>query len=249
MGFIGSNIDVLKDYTNNFLEIIAMSDTLVDSLQNGPTDETREIMQQVKKKIADSDFTYITDDIQQLLAQSKQGVERIRNIVADLKEFSSHTDEAVELIDIENLLRRVLRIAANEIESKADLKTDFGTVDKVIGDAQKLGQVFINILMNAVQAIDADGVITIRTYKERDMNCIAISDNGCGIPEENLTEVFNPFFTTKPVGQGTGLGLNICYSIINQMQGDITVESTAGQGTTFTVWIPSSPQAPENREN
>ena len=103
---------------------------------------------------------------------------------------------------------------------------------------QEINQVFLNLLVNAGHAIGENGVIRLRSWQEGDMVYISISDNGCGIPEENLNRLFEPFFTTKEVGKGTGLGLSICYDIVKKHAGEIQVESRVGYGTTFTLCLP-----------
>ena len=133
---------------------------------------------------------------------------------------------------------RILSIVQNELKYKAELTKEYGKTSLIKGNAQRLGQVFINLLLNASQALKEIGKVTIKTYQQDKYVCIDITDTGQGIAEENLKKIFDPFFTTKPVGQGTGLGLSVSYEIIKKHGGDIQVRSKVGEGTTFTVRLP-----------
>ena len=126
----------------------------------------------------------------------------------------------------------------NEIKYKATVEKDFGELPLLPCYPQQLNQVFLNILVNAAQAIEGKGEIKIKTWTENKNVVITISDNGPGIPEEIREKIFEPFFTTKDVGEGTGLGMSISYDIIKEHRGQIKVASEAGQGTTFTIELP-----------
>nr|MBC8413622.1 GHKL domain-containing protein [bacterium] len=131
-----------------------------------------------------------------------------------------------------------LNIVWNEIKYKAEVSSDYGELPLVTCHPQQLNQVFMNLLVNASQAIEKDGIITITTREDNGFVKISISDNGSGIEESKIVKIFDPFYTTKPVGQGTGLGLSISNEIIQQHGGTITVESEPGKGTTFIIAIP-----------
>lgn len=238
MGFIGSNLSTFEEYTNNFLKIISMSEILIESIEKDEKDKVKDTIKLIKDFEQKNDFGYLTKDVNELINQSKDGVERIRKIVIDLKQFSHEKSNVIEIINIKETMESVIRIAMNEIKYKAKLKTEYGQISDIEGDSQKLGQVFINLIINAAQAINHNGIISIKTYEKDDAVFISISDTGCGIPDSILTEIFNPFFTTKPVGQGTGLGLSISYEIITEMCGEILVESIVDKGSTFTVKLP-----------
>jgi two-component system NtrC family sensor kinase len=140
--------------------------------------------------------------------------------------------------NIEDIIESVIHIVWNEIKYKAELKKEYGNIPVLRCNAQKLGQVFINLLVNAVQAINKKGIITIKTYKDNDHACIEFSDTGSGISQENIQKIFDPFFTTKPVGKGTGLGLSIGYDIVKQHNGELFVDSELNKGTKFTIKLP-----------
>jgi len=135
-------------------------------------------------------------------------------------------------------LESAVTIVWNELKYKATLNRNYGTIPPLNCYPQQLNQVFMNLLVNAGHSIESQGLITITTWSENDTACVSIADTGCGIAPEHLTRIFEPFYTTKEAGKGTGLGLSISYDIIKKHNGDITVESMVGAGTTFTVRLP-----------
>jgi signal transduction histidine kinase len=177
-------------------------------------------------------------DTDNLLKDNQGGIERIRKIVKDLRTFARENNDMMDLVKIEEVIDSILSIVHNELKYKADLKKDYGKTPLVRCNTQRMGQVFINLLVNATHAIEDRGVIEIRTYQQDKYLCIDIKDTGKGIPPENLKKIFDPFFTTKPVGQGTGLGLSVSYEIVKKHEGNIKVQSEVGKGTTFTVMLP-----------
>jgi signal transduction histidine kinase len=185
------------------------------------------------------DFDFLRGDIVALLGESRDGLVRVKRIVQDLKDFSrSGGEEVWEMANLNTVLESTLNIARNEVKGKASIETRFGELPNVECLPSRLSQVFLNLLVNAGQAIVAEGKITLSTGVEGSAVWIRVEDTGCGISEENLTRVFDPFFTTKPVGQGTGLGLSVSYAIVGKHGGQIEVASEVGRGTQFTVRLP-----------
>ena len=178
------------------------------------------------------------------MREAQQAAERVRNIARDLRVFSRSDDgESRGPVDLRNVLESSIRMASNEIRHRARLMTDYGEVPPVEGNEPRLGQVFLNLVVNAAQSIPdgraADNEIRVSTYvDDRGRVVAAIGDTGCGIPSDILPRIFDPFFTTKPAGVGTGLGLAICHSIVAALGGEITVESEKGRGTVFRVALP-----------
>ncbi|MBI5472284.1 MAG: hypothetical protein HY961_08055, partial [Ignavibacteriae bacterium] len=144
---------------------------------------------------------------------------------------------------ISEVIDETLVVVWNELKYKAAVKKEFGDLPPVKCNVGEIKQVLVNLLVNAAHAIEGSGTITITTRSEGADVLIAIRDTGCGIPAENLKRIFDPFFTTKPVGRGTGLGLWISATIIDKHNGSLTVESTIGSGTEFTIRLPIDPQA------
>jgi len=183
------------------------------------------------------------------LAEAREGVERIRNVVGDLKRFSRGDDLGQSEVDLHKVLDAAANLVRLMLRNRATLVKDYGVLPIVDGDESKLGQVFLNLLVNAGQAIPEGGErahqVTLST-RTNAQGCavVEVADTGSGIPPEILANIFDPFFTTKPTGVGTGLGLAICRDIITAHRGSITVESKPGGGTRFSVVLP-----PHGRES
>jgi signal transduction histidine kinase len=193
----------------------------------------------IKELQKEIDIDYVLNDVGDLIDDCREGTDRIKKIVADLKDFAHPGEGQVQSADINKGLESTLNVVNNELKYKATVFKDFGSIPPVLGNPQQLNQVFMNILVNAAQAIEKTGEIRVKTAFNAGMVEISISDTGCGIPPENISKIFDPFFTTKEVGKGTGLGMNIAYNIIKKHNGSIEIQSQVGQGTTFTVKIPS----------
>ena len=178
------------------------------------------------------------------LVEAVDGAHRVRRIVRDLKALSRPDEDRTSRVDVEKVLESSLAMIANEIRPRARLVRDFAGVPPIEANDARLGQVLLNLLANAAQAIPEGHPnrheIRVSTRIEPEGRlCIEIRDTGGGIPANILARIFDPFFTTKPVGVGTGLGLAICHSLIEQMGGEILVESAVGKGTTFRVLLPT----------
>ena len=189
-------------------------------------------------------------EVLRALGEARDGGLRVREIVRDLKAFSRADAEGSERIDLRRVLQSALGLAQNEIRHRARLEVDVGDIPCVMGSEHRLGQVFLNLLINAAQSIPegraADNVIHATTATAPDGRAlVVISDTGGGISPEVLPRIFDPFFTTKPVGVGTGLGLSICHGIVSGLGGEILVESTVGRGTTFKVLLDAAPPRAE----
>jgi signal transduction histidine kinase len=182
------------------------------------------------------------------LTTAHEAGQRIQSIVGDLKLFSRRHDDELMAVDVERVLDSTLRMAWNQIRHRARLVKDFAGVPPVKANESKLGQVFLNLIVNAAQAI-AEGraeenEIRISTRVDGDGVLVAVADTGEGIAPEVLKQLFLPFFTTKPLGVGTGLGLSICHRIIESLGGSIAVASRSGHGTVFKVFLPLADGAP-----
>jgi signal transduction histidine kinase len=181
---------------------------------------------------------------EELLEESLEGVARACAIVRDINNFSHAGSGRREHVDLHALLQNVLRVAAPHLHGSLDVECDFAPVPTAWGASQELKQVFLNLVLNAAQAMGSEGRLRVTTRREAEHVLVQVSDNGCGIPEGSMEKVFDPFFTTKPVGEGTGLGLFISYQIVRNHGGDLTVESNPGDGTTVTVRLPVRPTHP-----
>jgi len=189
-------------------------------------------------------------DATEMLAVAREGVDRVRAIVRDLRTFSRADDVVVGPIDVREVLDSSISIALNEIRHRARMERDYGDIPLVEINESRLGQVFLNLLVNAAQAIPEGRAeahtIQVRTWTdERRRAVIEVADDGVGIPRHLLGKIFDPFMTTKPVGEGTGLGLFVSRSIVKAAGGEITVESEIGKGTRVRLFLPAAPPRPE----
>jgi signal transduction histidine kinase len=185
-----------------------------------------------------NDLSATLEDLDPLLEDSLEGSARVESIVRSLKGFAHADTGEVTFVNLNGLLEDTLRVIASRLKYKAQVTTELGDIPRVRCNAQRLNQVFLNLLVNAAEAIEKNGAILVRTWRGPSEVHVAIKDNGTGIPPEILSRIYEPFFTTKPVGQGTGLGLAISYDIVAKHGGAIDVQSAPGAGTTFTVTLP-----------
>ena len=235
MGFISSNLSTMGKYME---KINAFETSLIEAVRDKGDAEVVVTLDELRRKMK---IDFILEDIKSLLHESRDGAERVRRIVQDLKSFS-RVDEAVcKAVSINESLDTTLNMLRNEIKYVADVEREYDQdLPMLLCFPQRMNQVFMNILVNAAHAIEGHGVIKIKTLYDSDDIVVRISDTGKGIPPENLSRIFEPFFTTKEVGKGTGLGLSISYDIIKKHGGDMTVESEVGLGTTFIIRLPLS---------
>ena len=203
----------------------------------------REAMELPPERLAQAPL----DELAAALAEACVGGDRIKQIVRDLKAFAQPHDESLAVVDVRPVLEFSLKMAGAEIRRRAQLVTRIDDVPAVWAISGRLEQVFVNLLVNAAQAIEPGAVernqIRVTVRRLDDDVAVEITDTGAGIPAANLDRIFDPFFTTKPVGVGTGLGLSICHSIVTAFGGDLTVESEEGKGSTFRVTLPSAATA------
>jgi len=232
MGFISSNLGTMEKYLDRLTGFLELQSAGIE--ESAPEGVRAQIAEARRKAKVD----YILGDARSLLAESKDGAERVRTIVQNLKSFSRVDEAQATYVDLNECLESTVTIAWNELKYKTTLNRDYGELPPVKCLPQQLNQVFLNLLVNAAHAIEKQGEVTIRTRVACDQVTVAIRDTGCGIPEGIRNRIFEPFFTTKEVGKGTGLGLSISYDIIKKHGGNIDVESEAGVGTVFTITLP-----------
>ena len=238
IGFVSSNLSTLKDYLSLFQIMLDMAKKL-------HSDESIEALKarvdELQAFYAQHDLDFIGEDVEPLIEESAEGLQRVSEIVKDLKIFSRVDSEESQRYDLNHCLNTTLSMVNNKLKYICKVEKQFADLPKVYFNLGKLTQVFTNLLINAGQAIEAtgkQGVISISTKQEGDFVKVRIQDTGCGISQENLDQLFNPFFTTKPEGQGTGLGLSITYGIIQEHGGQIQVSSTPGEGSVFELALP-----------
>jgi PAS domain S-box-containing protein len=240
LGFLKSNHEMFEKY-------IKTVRSAWEEAKASPSPDLAEIERR-------RDLAYLFEEIDAMLAESSDGFSRIMHIVANLKSFS-RTEQGAEFkpYDVNAGLESTLIVARNEIKYVADVKKELGELPQIKARGSEINQVFLNILVNAAQAIaeqkrEAKGLIVIRTAVVGDHAVVGIRDDGPGIPEDIRLKIFDPFFTTKEPGKGTGLGLSISYDIVvSKHGGRLTVDSAPGVGTTFTIELPIKGPAEEGR--
>ncbi len=244
--FVSSNLNTLFEYQEDIRSLIKEYRKLFA--------ETRELVEEnemfalIKDKLItieafekNVDIDFALEDIPVMLKETQDGTARIKQIVIDLKDFSHPGEDKAKFANINQCLDSTLNIVWNEIKYKAMVEKDYADLPEVKCYYQQLNQVFVNLLVNAAQAIEEKGKIKVTTRSRGEEIEIIIEDTGSGIVEENLARIFDPFFTTKEVGKGTGLGLNVVYNIIQKHMGTIKAESVLGEGTAFTIRLPVEP--------
>jgi PAS domain S-box-containing protein len=233
VGFIRSNLNTMARYTRRLVDYLNLQSELAASKPHNGAGELAERARALR-------LEQVMADLPGLISESQEGVERIRGIVSGLKSFSRPDQPRhQEAVDINQILEETLRVAWNELKYKAKITKNYGDLPLLNCYPLQLSQVFLNLLVNAAQAIAEQGEISLKTGIAGGALTVAIADDGEGIAPENRSRLFEPFFTTKEVGEGTGLGLSISYDIVvNQHGGRIEVESEPGRGSVFTVLLP-----------
>jgi len=232
MGFISSNLGTLGKYIERMSDFIQAKSDAIESMPD------KEIAEALRSKRKTLKLDYILEDGRELIKESLDGAERVRTIVKNMKSFSRVDEAECKPADINECIDSTINIVWNELKYKASLIKELGDIPLTGCHPQQINQVIMNLLVNASHAIEERGEITVRTWHENGSIFISISDTGCGMTPEVINRIFEPFYTTKDVGKGTGLGLSITYDIVKSHNGEITVESEPGKGTTFTVRLP-----------
>jgi two-component system, NtrC family, sensor kinase len=238
LAFVISNLGTLGKYSKEVAAFLLAQAETVQNSAAALSDAGKGILAQFDKLRETTDIDFILEDIVQIVNESLDGGERMKQIVDNLKSFARLDEEKLQMADLNQGLESTLNIVWNELKYKATIKKSFGEIPETLCNPGQLNQVFMNLLVNAAQAIEDKGQIEIMTRREEDAIIIDIADTGRGIPAEQLNRIFEPFFTTKEVGKGTGLGLSIVYDIVEQHGGKIKVQSVPGQGTRFTLSLP-----------
>ncbi len=245
-GFVSSNLKTLSEYQNDIEKVVREYRKLVKNMKDTRTVENcpPSISEQIKRIAdleAEVDIDFILNDVPDLIKECREGTERIKKIVIALKDFAHPGEDKLKFADINNGIDSTLNVVWNELKYKTTVTKDYGDIPSVRCYPHQLNQVFMNLLVNAAQAIEKQGEIRILTRAFDGYVEIKISDTGKGIPEEDLSKIFDPFFTSKKIGKGTGLGLNVAYNIIQKHKATIDVQSEVGKGTTFSIRLQTDP--------
>lgn len=248
--FIGDSIAFLRGATQDLLRLYGkLQELQADAAAGKPLAQAATAAAQAEQE---ADLPFLRENIPDAFERCIEGLGRVSNIVRSLKEFAHPGARDMVAVDLNRLIENTLTIARNEYKYVARLQTQLVELPPVTCHAGEIGQAVLNIVVNAAHAIGEVvkdtgemGLLSVRTEVDGDTVLIAISDTGCGIPEEIQPRIFDPFFTTKEVGKGTGQGLAIACSTVRQRHGgDLTFDTKVGTGTTFYIRIPLSGKAP-----
>lgn len=229
LSFVSSNLHNLNKFTCRLFEIIDYVDQL---------DIPVATRNDFDKKKGEVGYHYLQERVPEMITASTHGAERMKSLIMDLKLFSRSNGEKPAPVDVNAMIDSVLNVLHHGYKDRINIVKKYELLPPVECYAGKVEQIVINLLVNACQAIEGKGKILIATRLDGDRVTIAIGDNGCGMSEAVKARIFDPFYTTKPVGIGTGLGLPICAEIVKQHGGSLTVASELGEGTTFTLVLP-----------
>lgn len=253
ISFVHGNLDTIRKYSASIKKLLLKYQTLEDSALRHARDEMQPLIEELNEFKAGHKIDFILEDIVNLANESLDGTRRVRDIVKELRGFSHVDDAAQQPTDVNQAIDKTLNMIGSELKRKTEIIKVYGELPPVNGYPQKLGQVFLNVLLNAAQAVGDNGLIKITTRQlipvtggERAKVEICITDNGHGIPSSEISKLFDPFFSTKPVGEGTGLGLSISYDIVKSHGGEMVVDSTENEGTTVRIILPVGAGAKES---
>ena len=248
MGFIHANLCQLTEYAGDLGRVWEKVDTLRKIARAPGRDpaELRQAAAELEAVIDEVDAAFLLDDLAKAIQESLEGSERIHSIVQDLRAFSHQDTAKRALTDVNKALDSTANIVWTMMKHSVRLTKEYGELPPVSCYPVPLKQVFMNLIVNAYQAIEERaeldaahrGEIRLRTELADDGVRIVITDNGVGIPDDAVARIFDPFFTTKEVGVGTGLGLSTSFNLIERHGGTLRVESEPGQGSSFEVWLP-----------
>jgi len=229
IGFIYANFPHLEEY------VVALLDVL-DEFQRLPM--AKSTRQRMESRLAAADMDFLRDDLLKIIRSGKSGAARVKDIISSLRSFSRLDEAVLKAAVLEEGLDDTVGLLQHHLRNRIQLVRDYQLRLPVLCRPGQMNQVFMNILHNALQAIDGPGTISISTRSDGEWAVVAIADNGRGIAPDIRHRIFDPFFTTKKVGEGTGLGLSISYGIVKNHGGRIDVASELGRGSTFTIYLP-----------
>lgn len=244
LGFIGSNFSRIEEYTDEAFACLAQLVAQVSA--PGATEPA--VLAQVHQLMDSADIPFLQQDLKDIYKDTREGLKRVKDIIQSLKDFSrdeSRKDDQARG-NLNHVVESTLKLIHNEVKYRCRLVTALGDLPDCTMNHSQICQVATNLLINAAQAIEEtgrpDGVITVRTVHEDDHVNLYVKDTGGGISPENQIRIFDAFFTTKPVGKGTGLGLNISYDIVvNHHKGSLRFVTQPGEGTEFCLSLPCAP--------
>lgn len=247
IGFIGSNLETMGNFVAKIMNVVGSYKEFVNSVKpfSGDSTKLKEQIERLENTERKNKLDFIVNDLQDIIKDSRDGIERISKIVQSLKGFArTGLEDEKNYNDLNKIIDEALLIVRNEAKYTIDIENKQGEIPEILCNKGQIGQVILNILLNAIQAIKSQertgrGCIIVETLLEGKHVCCRITDDGPGIKKEIIGKIFDPFFTTKDVGRGTGLGLSISFDIIvKKHSGEFFVSSEPGKGAAFTFKLP-----------
>lgn len=233
LAFVKSNFESLQQYHEAYKALLQY---VLDAKHKLPQEALSELDALLEKH----DFEFIQQDLPELMSDTADGLSRVKEIILNLRNFSRTQSSDRHSSDLLEGLQSTLKLLQGEFKNAVIIEQDLKPLQKITCNQNEVNQVFLNLLLNAKQATEdkQSPRITIQSWQDDDYVYVSIEDNGCGMDSETINQIFVPFYTTKEVGKGTGMGLAISYSIIEDHRGAIIVESTEGTGSKFIVKLP-----------
>jgi signal transduction histidine kinase len=247
--YLLSNTTLIQERMVSVAEFVEVIEEMLTMLRSGNTDKGA-FVERLRKLDNALHRDGLRDDLeesQDLLKDSIEGLEQLSEMAQSLKDFSRLDRAAVDEVDLNEGLEKTLVIAKNVLKGGVRVEKSLGELPRLRCAPSQINQVLLNLVKNAADALDGEGVITLRTWHDDGHVHVSVADDGCGMDEETLAKVRDPFFTTKEVGKGTGLGLSICQKIIDAHDGELKIESAVGEGSTFTLSLPLRAQDEQAR--
>lgn len=251
LGYVRSNIEAIKEIQSEINNVTKQFGLTQKKLINGELEDLEDLLKKNHVLLRELTKNPAYSQSSLLLDGAVEGMDKIQDLVLNLKNFSRLDEADMKDVDINTGIDTALKIAHNVLKYRVMVTKEYGKIPKINCYPAQLNQVFLNLLVNAAQACEKPNIegykghILIRTFSDGEKVVIETSDNGIGIPDEKVNKIFEPFYTTKPVGKGTGLGLSIVYQIIEKHNGSITVQSKMNEGTKFRIELPTSPNDKE----
>ncbi len=239
LAFVSNNLAILQRDFGDLCDLLR----LYQSSEEATPEQRPATLARIRELADRIDLLYLLENVPGLIARSREGLSRMEGIVKDLRDFARLDTSDLDEVDLNPSLRSTLNIITARAEKQnVDVVADLAPLPPITCYPGKINQVVLNLLTNALDACPDGGKVTLRTRPSDDGVEIHVIDNGHGIDPAIRDKIFDPFFTTKPIGQGTGLGLSISYGIVQEHGGSISTDSVPGQGTHFTVRLPSIPR-------
>ncbi len=245
ISFVHSNLETFAGYSSGLKKLLQGYQEMAAVVKAGRLEDANQLVEELREQEAAEKIDFALDDIIEMISESLEGTARISNIIKDLRYISRDNHEIIGSANVNKLLDSVLTLIEHQLDGRIELDRQYSKLPEIVCYPQQLSQVFMHILLNAIKAIKSTGTITITTReiiegRRRSDNQVVVefTDNGCGIAEDDLKKVFDPFFTTRDVGTGTGLGMSISHDIVKAHQGIIKITSKIGVGTTLTMQLP-----------